>query len=55
MPVGVSLYKKWISSLKEQITQGRLQTALTVNAEMLLLYWFIGAQVAEKIDVEDWG
>ncbi|SDC70794.1 PDDEXK nuclease domain-containing protein [Niabella drilacis] len=48
-------YKKWLGTLKEEIAQSRLQTALTVNKNMLLLYWFLGRQIIEKIDGEDWG
>ncbi|MBO9619819.1 MAG: hypothetical protein J7539_12390 [Niabella sp.] len=48
-------YKKWLGTLKEQITQSRLQSSLAVNTNMLLLYWFIGKQIVQKVDVEDWG
>ncbi|MGJ7031877.1 DUF1016 N-terminal domain-containing protein [Niabella hirudinis] len=48
-------YKKWLGTLKEEIAQSRLQTALTVNKNMLLLYWFLGRQIIEKIDGDDWG
>lgn len=48
-------YKKWLGTLKEQIAQSRLQSSLAVNTNMLLLYWFIGKQIVQKVDVEDWG
>lgn len=48
-------YKKWLLEIKSNIQQSRLQTALKVNSDMLILYWYIGNQLSEKIDKEGWG
>ena len=48
-------YRKWISALKESIQQSQTSTLLRVNADMLILYWYIGKQLEEKIEKEGWG
>jgi hypothetical protein len=45
-----SNYRKWISELKESIQQSQARTLLRVNADMLILYWYIGKQLEEKIE-----
>lgn len=48
-------YKSWLAELKQNIGHVRMQTSLQVNANMLLVYWYIGKQIAQKIDTEGWG
>ncbi len=48
-------YKTWLAELKQHINGVRMQTSLQVNANMLLVYWYIGKQIAQKIDTEGWG
>jgi predicted nuclease of restriction endonuclease-like (RecB) superfamily len=48
-------YRKWLSELKESIHQSQSNTLLRVNADMLILYWYIGKQLEEKIEKEGWG
>ncbi len=55
MKVVVKKYNQWLGELKTNIHQSRLQTALKVNTDMLLLYWYIGKQIAEKIATEGRG
>jgi predicted nuclease of restriction endonuclease-like (RecB) superfamily len=55
MKVGVKKYNQWLGELKTNIHQSRLQTALKVNTDMLLLYWYTGKQITEKIAAEGWG
>ena len=55
MDTPVRLYKKWLLELKSNIQQSRLQTALKVNSDMLILSWYIGKQLSDKIDEEGWG
>jgi predicted nuclease of restriction endonuclease-like (RecB) superfamily len=55
MKGGVKKYNQWLGELKNNIHQSRLQTALKVNTDMLLLYWYIGKQITEKIAAEGWG
>jgi predicted nuclease of restriction endonuclease-like (RecB) superfamily len=55
MKGSVKKYNQWLGELKTNIHQSRLQTALKVNTDMLLLYWYIGKQITEKIAAEGWG
>jgi hypothetical protein len=48
-------YRNWVAALKADIMQCKLQTALQVNSNMLILYWYIGRQIGEKIKKEGWG
>jgi predicted nuclease of restriction endonuclease-like (RecB) superfamily len=48
-------YKSWLTELKQNISQVRLQTSMQVNANMLLVYWYIGKQILEKQELHGWG
>ncbi|MFT4017869.1 MAG: PDDEXK nuclease domain-containing protein [Agriterribacter sp.] len=48
-------YRQWLVELKKNINQSTLQTSLKVNQNMLVLYWYIGRQIVQKIDKEKWG
>jgi hypothetical protein len=48
-------YKAWVKELKLRIKQSQLKAAVKVNAEMIDLYWSIGADIAEKQSIEGWG
>ncbi len=48
-------YLQWFAELKNNIQHSHLQTALQVNKNMLIQYWYIGKQVSIKIDEEGWG
>ena len=48
-------YRKWITELKDSIQQSQASTQIRVNADMLILYWYIGKQLEEKIELEGWG
>ena len=55
MKTPVKKYNQWFGELKNNIHHSRLQTSLKVNSDMLILYWYIGKQILEKIDAESWG
>ncbi|MBL7777805.1 MAG: DUF1016 family protein [Chitinophagales bacterium] len=48
-------YKSWLAELKQNISTVRLQTSLQVNANMLMVYWYVGKQILEKQEVHGWG
>ena len=48
-------YAELLERLKEQIRNARVKAALSVNREMILLYWDIGRQIAERQQVKSWG
>ena len=55
MKAPVKKYNQWLVELKTNIHQSRLQTALKVNTDMLILYWYVGKQIIQKIEAEGWG
>ncbi len=48
-------YKIWLTELKSKIRQTQIKAAITVNTEMILLYWDIGRQIVEKQKNAKWG
>ncbi|HRP56750.1 PDDEXK nuclease domain-containing protein [Agriterribacter sp.] len=48
-------YREWLVELKRDIQNSKLQAVLQVNQHMLLLYWYLGKQITQKVDVEGWG
>lgn len=48
-------YKQFISEIKENILQSRYKAASLANREMLLLYYYTGYKLSEKIKQAKWG
>lgn len=48
-------YPALLSELKQRISSARMQAALSVNKEMVVLYWTIGQDILTKQDAEGWG
>ena len=48
-------YKNWISSLKDKIRSAQIKAALSVNEQMIMLYWDIGKSIIEKQQEHNWG
>ncbi|MGF1583588.1 MAG: YhcG family protein [Gemmataceae bacterium] len=48
-------YTELLSELKEQIRSAQLKAAVSVNREMIRLYWDIGKVIVERQDREGWG
>lgn len=48
-------YSKVLGDIKNRITQARLHTALSANADMVMLYWDIGNRILERQKNEGWG
>ena len=48
-------YAALIQTLKTEISQARIRAHLSVNKEMISLYWRIGNQILERQDKEGWG
>ncbi len=46
-------YKQWIVELKGKIRSSQAKAALSVNQELILLYWDLGKTIAQKENV--WG
>lgn len=50
-----SEYIKFLNNLKEKIRLAQLKAALSVNQELIKLYWEIGKDIAEKQKSGGWG
>ncbi len=48
-------YSDFILHIKERVLKERLQTVLSANASMILLYWQIGNDILERQKNEGWG
>ncbi|MDR2205998.1 MAG: DUF1016 N-terminal domain-containing protein, partial [Flavobacteriaceae bacterium] len=53
--INLSEYRNWLQNLKQQIKTGQIKAALSVNSQMILLYWDLGRQIAEKQENAKWG
>jgi predicted nuclease of restriction endonuclease-like (RecB) superfamily len=53
--VNISEYRDWLRDLKQQIKTGQIKAALSVNSQMIMLYWDLGRQIAEKQEKAKWG
>jgi len=42
-------YITWIKELKSKIQSARIQVALSVNAQLIQLYWDLGKAISEKL------
>ena len=48
-------YVEWIINLKKQINISQVKTALSVNSQLIFLYWDLGRQIFEKQEQAQWG
>ena len=48
-------YLEFLEGLKKRIQAARIKAVLSVNRELILLYWQIGREVLEKQKEEGWG
>jgi len=48
-------YRKWLTDIKMRIKQTQIKAAFKVNAELIRLYWDLGAEIVEKQLKSQWG
>src|SRR4051812_9731653 len=48
-------YEKFLGELKERIRTAQLKAAVSVNRELIQLYWQIGKALVERQKTEGWG
>ena len=48
-------YKVWLADIKERVRSAQIKAALSVNTELLKLYWSIGADIVIKQKNAKWG
>ena len=48
-------YPVFLQELKQRIRQSQLRASLSVNRELVLLYWRIGRDILDRQEREQWG
>lgn len=48
-------YKDWLNNIKQQISSAKNKVALSINEQLLQLYWSLGKEIADKSDNAKWG
>src|SRR4051812_38686909 len=48
-------YDAFLQELKERIRSAQVRAALSVNQELVLLYWSIGRDILSRQQTEGWG
>lgn len=48
-------YKAFFVQIKDQVRKSRLQAALSVNSEVIRLYWYIGKEIIARQESTSWG
>lgn len=48
-------YNDFLNSLKERIRNAQVRAALSVNRELVLLYWQIGSEILMRQQQQGWG
>ncbi len=49
------IYSNWLSEIKTKISVSQVKAALTVNQQLIDLYWEIGLQIVSKQQTANWG
>lgn len=47
--------KNWLEPIKNQIRNSQIKASLSVNKEMISLYWYLGKKITEKQTISKWG
>jgi len=50
-----SEYRDWIKSIKDKIHSTKNKVALTINQQLIELYWELGKDITSKISDSNWG
>lgn len=48
-------YRNWFVELKSLVNTNQIKAKLSVNSQMIILYWQLGAEINKKINESDWG
>ncbi|MCU0328446.1 MAG: PDDEXK nuclease domain-containing protein [Chitinophagales bacterium] len=48
-------YIEWITTLKDKIRSAQIKASLSVNEQLIMLYWEIGKSIVEKQQEHNWG
>jgi len=53
--IKLSEYGDWQCDLKRQIKTEQIKATVSVNSRLIMLYWDLGRQIAEKQEKAQWG
>jgi predicted nuclease of restriction endonuclease-like (RecB) superfamily len=48
-------YKTWLLDLKSKIKQSQIKASLTVNSQLIAMYWELGKDIVKKQQSSKWG
>ena len=48
-------YEQWLGDIKERVRRAQLRAAVSVNRELVELYWQIGKGLVERQKIHRWG
>jgi predicted nuclease of restriction endonuclease-like (RecB) superfamily len=48
-------YKAWLEAIKHRISAAQLKAAVTVNAQLMEVYWELGKEIVQKQRESNWG
>ena len=48
-------YRNWLSEIKNKIKNSQIKATVSVNTELIKLYWNLGLQIVEKQEYAKWG
>ncbi len=48
-------YRQWLGDLKSRIRNSQIKAALSVNSELISLYWDMGRMIVQKQEQSQWG
>ncbi len=48
-------YRQWVEEIKKLIRKTQIKASLSVNKELLQLYWELGKSISDKSKTEKWG
>ena len=51
----VTDYSNWLTALKQRIQSAQQRASLSVNRELVLLYWQIGRDILDRQQAQGWG
>lgn len=54
-PTELALYRDLLGDIRQRVRRAQQRAALSVNAEMLVMYWDIGKLIAARQALEGWG
>ena len=51
----IAAYRQWLIGLKSSIQKSQIKAAISVNSQLIMLYWNLGKEIIEKQEKAAWG